>query len=166
MSVPRTLILLLALLCLPVTASAVTVRDIIELSKAGLPDDVLVAVIEADRTIFTLDKDQILELKRAGVSHAVIKKMLRSRSEFEAPVEHPVPEPVFTQPELLPPPPAPPQAEPEVAVPQVYYVPYSIWGVPRTRHPRHVPPQPFMIQPNGGFGRFINDGWVDRPVRR
>jgi hypothetical protein len=142
MSVPRTLILILAVLCLPVTASAVTVRDIIELSKAGLPDDVLVAVIEADRTIFTLDKEQILELKRAGVSHAVMLKMLRSRGEFEAAAEHPVPEPVFTQPELLPPPPAPPQAEQEAATAQVYYVPYSIWGVPHPRHPRHAP-QPF-----------------------
>jgi hypothetical protein len=166
MSVPRTLILILAVLCLPATARAVTVRDIIELSKAGLGDEVLVAVIEADRTIFTLDKQQILDLKRAGVSQAVILKMLRSRDEFEQPVEQPQVEPIFTQPELLPPPPAPPAPEPQNAAQQLYYyVPYPLWGVANPRHPR-VPAQPFMIQPNGGFGRFINDGWVDRRVKR
>ena len=165
MSVPRTLILMLVVLCLPATARAVTVRDIIELSKAGLGDDVLVAVIEADRTIFTLDKQQILDLKRAGVSKTVILKMLRSRDEFEAPVEQPQPEPIFTQPELLPPPPAPVQSEPEAAPQVYYYVPYPLWGVSNPRQPRQFP-QPFMVQPNGGFGRFINDGWVDRRVRR
>jgi hypothetical protein len=161
MSVLRTLILLLVAICLPVTASAVTVRDIIELTKAGLSDDVLVAVIEADRTIFTLDKQQILDLKRAGVSQAVILKMLRSRSEFEAPIEQPIPEPIFTQPELLPRP-APPQREAQDVAPQIYYyVPFSIWGAPTPHQPRPSP-QPFMSPQYRGFGRFINDGWVDR----
>ena len=34
-------------------AEALTVRDVVELSKAGLSDDVLLALIEVDRTVFT-----------------------------------------------------------------------------------------------------------------
>jgi hypothetical protein len=163
----RTLMLLTALL-LPATAGAVTVRDIIELSRAGLPDDVLVAVIDADRTIFTLDKAQILELKEAGVSKAVLLKMIRSRREFE-PAPEPPP-PVLTdaqpqQPEIVVIGGQQPSPEPAApVVPQYYYVPYySIWGVPHHRVPR-TPPAPFMQ--NSGFGRFINDGWVDRTKRQ
>ena len=76
-------LLVAAALLFPTSASAVSVRDIIELARAGLPDDVLVAVIDADRTIFTLDKEQILELKKAGVSNTVLLKMLRTGREFE-----------------------------------------------------------------------------------
>src|SRR5918999_3961538 len=84
MSALRMLLFGIALL-VPASASAVTVRDIIELTKAGLTDDILIALIDADRTVFSLDKSEILELKKAGVSKAVMLKMLRTRSEFDAP---------------------------------------------------------------------------------
>src|SRR5687767_8993868 len=106
----RTLVFLAALL-LPVSASAVTARDIIELTKAGLSDDILIAVIEADRTVFTLDKDQILELKKAGVSNAVLLKMIRTRTELEPAPETPPSTERYAQPEIVvigtPPPPPP-----------------------------------------------------------
>jgi len=157
----RRCVLALALLCLPATARAVTVRDIIELTKAGLSDEIITALIDADRTMFTLDGGQIVELKRAGVTPVVLLKMVRSRREFEPPAELPVqaePAPPVTQPE----PPqvvvigAQPSPPPEVLVP--YYVTVPIWGT----HPRHtpvLPAAPFMPSEAGGFGRFINDGW-------
>ena len=89
----RPFLVLVGLLLLPATAGAVTVHEIIELTKAGLSDEVLTALIDADRTIFTLDKDQILELKEAGVSKAVLLKMLRSRREFDSPPPEAAPEP-------------------------------------------------------------------------
>lgn len=162
----RTLLVVGALL-FPVSATAVTVRDIIELANAGLHDDILIAVIDADRTVFTLDKDQILALKKAGVSKAVLLKMLRTRKEYEAPVETAasagiasaniaVPQPelvvVGTQP-------APPPVT--IVVPQYVVVPYSIWGMPAHHAPR-VPAAPVLAPEYRGFGRFINDGWVDR----
>ena len=61
-------------------AWAVSTRDLIELSKAGLGDEVLVALIEADGTIFNLDAPKILELRAAGVSERVITAMLRNAS--------------------------------------------------------------------------------------
>jgi hypothetical protein len=163
MSALRTLLFLAVILLIPASASAVTVHDIIALTKAGLADDILVELIDSDRTVFTLDKEQILELKKAGVSKAVLLKMLRTRREFQAP--SPEAAPVTTevpnpQPELALTPAKPAEPATAVVVPQVYYyVPFSIWGVPT--HPGlRTPPAPFME--HRGFGRFINDGWVDR----
>jgi hypothetical protein len=160
MAAIRTLLFVAALL-IPASASAVTARDIIELTKAGLPDDILIAVIDADRTVFALDKDQILELKHAGVSRAVLLKMLRTRREFEPPPEPPAltdAQPLQPEMVVIGSQPAPPPVT--VVVPQYLLVPYSIWGVP-THMPRPVP-QPVLAPEFRGFGRFINDGWVDR----
>ena len=83
-------------------AEAITVRDIIELSKAGLGDSVLLALIEVDRSVFTIDTATIRKLKDAGVSDAVIVAMIRSGREPQpqaAPMEpvqqdpQPAPEP-------------------------------------------------------------------------
>jgi hypothetical protein len=157
----RRCVLALGLLCLPATAHAVTVRDIIELTKAGLSDEIITALIDADRTMFTLDAGQIVQLKRAGVTPVVLLKMVRSRREFEPP---PADAPDLTQPVTQPDPPQvvvigaqpSPPPPPEVIIP--YYVTVPIWGT----HPRHspvVPAAPFMPADAGGFGRFINDGW-------
>ena len=161
----RRCVLALGLLCLPATADAVTVRDIIELTRAGLSDDIITALIDADRTMFTLDADQIVELKRAGVSPAVLLKMVRSRREFEPVVDTPVaPDPTVSVAQTDPQPhlvvigaqPAPPPPPAPVVVP--YYVPVQIWG----HGPRHgfvSPAAPFMPPDVRGFGRFINNGW-------
>ena len=83
-------------------AEAVTIRDIIELSKAGLGDDVLIALIEVDRRVFTVDTATLKQLKQAGVSEAVIVALIRSgqpRTEPVAPAAAPAPEP--RQPEVI-----------------------------------------------------------------
>ena len=62
-----TILTVVALLLLAsVRVEAVSVRDIIELSRAGLSDEVLVALIEVDDTPFSLDARQLLELRAAG----------------------------------------------------------------------------------------------------
>lgn len=66
------------LLVVSVRAEAVSVRDVIELSHAGLSDEVLVALIEVDDTPFSLDARRLLELRAAGVSDRVLLAMLRS----------------------------------------------------------------------------------------
>jgi hypothetical protein len=160
----RAFLLLIVILVFPASASAVTVHDIIELTRAGLADDIIVELIDADRTVFTLDKEQILELKKAGVSRAVLLKMLRTRRDFTAPPQEAAPavtEVPNPQPELALTPAKPAEPATTVVVPQIYYyVPYSIWGVPPHAGPR-TPPQP-VLPGYRGFGRFINDGWVER----
>src|SRR2546425_3667153 len=159
----RRCVLALALLCLPATAHAVPVRDIIELTKAGLSDEIITALIDADRTMFTLDADQIVELKRAGVTPAVLLKMVRSRREFEPPAATPaaseLPPPITpNEPQQVVVIGAQPSEPPPPAVMVPYYVTVPIWGA-RPRHVPALPPAPFMPGDVRGFGRFINDGW-------
>jgi hypothetical protein len=78
-------------------ADAVTLNDVIELSKAGLSDDVLLALIEVDRTVFTVDAPALKQLRRGGVSDTVIIAIIRSgrerASDAPAPSMAPPPEP-------------------------------------------------------------------------
>lgn len=87
-------------------AEAVSVRDIIELSKAGLGEQVLLALIEVDRSVFTIDTATLKRLKDSGVSDAVIVAMIRSgrtpQPEPAAPPAPPVePETRETQPQVV-----------------------------------------------------------------
>ena len=59
-------------------ADALTVRDVIELSKAGLGDEVLLALIEVDPSIFAIDAPTLKQLKAAGVTDRVIVAMIKS----------------------------------------------------------------------------------------
>ncbi len=59
-------------------AEALTTRDIIELSRAGLGEEVLLALIEVDRGIYAIDPAALKSLKAAGVSERVIVALVRS----------------------------------------------------------------------------------------
>ena len=61
-----------------VQVGAVSVRDIVELSRAGLGDEVILALIDIDPVQYDLDAQRVLELKDAGVSERVLAAMLRS----------------------------------------------------------------------------------------
>jgi hypothetical protein len=129
----RALIALVAVLGLAAgRAEALTVRDVIELSKAGLGDSVLLALIEVDGSVFSTDTATLKKLKDGGVSEAVIVALIRSGRTQPAADPGPVVE--------SDPPPAP--REPQVVVidhrdaqpsaPVVYpvavpvYVPYPV----------------------------------------
>jgi hypothetical protein len=70
-----------AALVAPATASAVTVDEIVALSRAGVTDTVILALIDRDKTIFTLEPDQLVSLKSQGLSEPVIIAMLKSGRE-------------------------------------------------------------------------------------
>jgi hypothetical protein len=156
----RPLIVLLTLwLCAATPAFAVSTHDLIELSNAGLSDDVLVALIEADNTSFNLDAPKILELRTAGISERVITAMIKSgratddaQAAATVPVEQP---PVYNDqvPVVVA------QQQPLPPQQTVVIIP---WG-PIIQPPfGHRPPRPTIPAQFRGFGRFINDGWVDR----
>lgn len=73
-------------------AEALTIRDVIELTRAGVSEDVLLALIEVDRRVFTLDTETIKTLTDAGVSGRVIVALVKSGRE--QPVDEPPPIPV------------------------------------------------------------------------
>ena len=85
-------------------ADAVTLREIIELSKTGLSDEVLLALIDVERRAYPVDSDTLKMLKESGVSERVIIAMIRSGrskpSVPEAPVA-PTPQPEPHQPQVV-----------------------------------------------------------------
>ena len=81
-----TLLFVVPLICLLASrADALTFRDVIELTHAGLGDDVLLALIEVDRSVFPIDAASIKRLKEEGVSERVILAMVRSGREVAQP---------------------------------------------------------------------------------
>jgi hypothetical protein len=101
----RIVLALVALFMLaPGRSEAVTIRDLIELAKAGLGDEVLIALIEVDRQVFAIDTATLRKLKDGGVSETVIVALIRSgrtpRAE-PAPVAAPAPEPEPRQPDVV-----------------------------------------------------------------
>ena len=128
-------VVMVGLLAAGSAAEALTVRDIVELSRAGLGEEVLIALIDVDRGVYAIDTATLKMLKEAGVSERVIVAMVRSGRE-RPPVPEPPP-PVVEQPE---PPPAQvvviERAVPEVqqvVVPVPVYVPVPTPRF-RTRH--------------------------------
>jgi hypothetical protein len=141
-------------LAAPPAASAVSLTDLVELTRAGLSDDVIVALIQTDRTIYDLDATTVLDLKRSGVSDAVVKALLANGRDAAPPgqnAEAPLVAPTLVIIGADPPP------ETSITVsPGYFWVPAFGHGR-RARGRRHVEPQPFMR--DAGFGRFINDGF-------
>lgn len=152
----------------PVPSGAVTVDDLVALSRQGVADSILIAVIDADKTVFTLTPQQVAALKRDGVSDAVVVKMLGTAHEYGADVEV-APHVVIIGGEQQPPP-----AAPEVVgVP--FYVPVPVAVAHAGGRARRVPPAvvnptpvltpqvftPPVLGPSPQFGRFMSNGWID-----
>src|SRR5215218_2016429 len=84
----RALLALALTLSTAAVAQAVTLKDIVDLSKAGLNDDVLLALIEVDGGVFDIDTETLTRLKASGVSQKVIVALVRSgRERPPAPLE-------------------------------------------------------------------------------
>lgn len=83
----------------PLTSAAqtgpgtLTTRDLVALAQAGLGDEVLVAMIDADASVFRLGPMDVLELRKQGLSDAVLVRMIRTVPA--APLPPPVPAPAL-----------------------------------------------------------------------
>jgi hypothetical protein len=76
--VARLVLVVSAITCFAARAEAVTLREIVELTRAGLSDEVLLALIEIDQRVFPVDPNTLKMLKDAGVSPAVIVAIVKS----------------------------------------------------------------------------------------
>jgi|KBSMisStandDraft_5_1062788.scaffolds.fasta_scaffold186671_2 hypothetical protein len=69
-------------------AQAVTLKDLIDLKKAGLSDAVLLALIDSDGTVFKLTATEVRTLRDAGFSDKLIISILgtsaKGREEIDA----------------------------------------------------------------------------------
>jgi hypothetical protein len=170
----RRFLLIIVMLLMPVAASAqvITVRDIIELSKAGLGEEALIALIEVNPTVFPVDVATLKSLKAANVAPNVITAMIKSG---RTPPPPPLP---LDEPLQLPAPSAPQQAQaPQVVVidhrddePRVREVPvavpvYVAVPVRRSHHDDGVrPPVSRPVKPAepvywGWGGKLRPDAW-------
>jgi hypothetical protein len=115
------------LVCGASRANALTLHDVMELSKAGLSDTVLLALIDVDRSVFSIDSDTIKQLKTAGVSDTVIVALIKSgrtpQTSAAPAIVAPPPQVVEQEPMPLEPEP-PPAPEPAAAV--TYAVPVAV----------------------------------------
>jgi hypothetical protein len=59
-------------------AAAVSVDDLLNLKANGLSDDILVALIETDGSVFRLTPEDVVTLHRRGLGERVILAMIRS----------------------------------------------------------------------------------------
>jgi hypothetical protein len=150
-------------------AEAVTIHDVIELSKAGLSDSVLLALIDVDRSVYSIDAATLKQLKSAGVSDAVIVAMIRSGREprvedaFPPVAQEPV-APTEPQESTQPASAAPPAPYP-IVIPVPFYIAVPIAashastdGHRAAKHvvPAEVAPNCQGAQlPNWGFGGNI-----------
>lgn len=76
---------------LPPPVNGISFSEVIRLSQAGLSDDTIIAQIKRRPSPFSLSLDQVLQLKDAHVSNAVIEAMMRSgdhpANEAQAPTQ-------------------------------------------------------------------------------
>lgn len=90
-------VVLMAVAAPAAAGGTLTVRDIIELTRAGLGEDVLLALIEVDGGVYAIDPETLKTLKQAGVPDRVLVAMVRSGRERSlaepqaAPAEPPPP---------------------------------------------------------------------------
>ncbi len=169
----RRIVLALLFTCAPaalLSAQTLTPRDIVELTRAGLGDEVLLALIEVHRSVFPIDATTLKALKDAGVRQPVIVAMVTSgRGAPAVPVE---------EPRITPPEPEPAQVvvveRPvervrEVAVPVAVpvYVPVHFPHFQRLRHIEREPVKRADPVYWGFGGKLRPDAWnPDLPPKK
>jgi hypothetical protein len=84
-----------ALLLIPTLAPAqnLTPRDLLALSKAGLSDDVLIALIDTNKTVFELGPYDVIDLRQRGLSEVVLVRLIRTAAAAMVPPAVPAPPP-------------------------------------------------------------------------
>lgn len=143
----RLLLVGITVVALAGSAEALTIRDLIELSRAGLGDEVLIALIEVDGGVFAIDSATLKRLKAAGVGERVIVALVRSGREVQVEPPEPVPE----------------EPQPEAPAPQVVVVDHHDHPVERVREVLVAVP---VYVPVFTRSRHRSVGLYDPPVDR
>ena len=136
-------------------AAAVTVDELVNLKAHGLGDDILVALVETDGSVFHLSAPDIIAAKQRGLSDAVILAMIRTAEQV--PVAVPVDEAMPALPTITPPlASAAPPSPVVVSVPVPVVVPVAV-PVPVVIPVKAPEPAPVYW---GWGGQRRPDSWV------
>ena len=112
-------------------AEAVSLRDLVDLAKQGMSDDLLIALVEAEKSVFHLTAADLKDLKSQGLSDRLLIHLLQT------PALRPAPEPTFTIIGAKPARPASPPPPTVVIVDRVEQVAVPVYvPVPVVRHDR------------------------------
>jgi hypothetical protein len=168
-------------------AEALSIRDVIELTRAGISDEVLLALIDVDGGVYANDAATLKTLKEAGVSERVMVALVRSGRERRLPEAPAPPEEEAAPPQVVViehHEPREPEVQ-QVLVPVPVYVPvYSAQPrshrnrddvhYPRPVESTYVPfqsgqpavrPEPQAAPVYWGFGGKLRpDAWGQRPA--
>jgi hypothetical protein len=90
----------------PAPASGVTLAEVVTLSKAGVSEPVILALIERDQALFSMSPDQLVKLQREGLSDTILLALLKSGRPSEASFPKSPVALAVSQPPTAPPPPA------------------------------------------------------------
>ena len=77
-------------------AEAVSLRDLIDLARQGMSDDLLIALVEAEKSVFHLNAADVKELKAQGLSDRLVIHLLQT------PTLRPAPEPALVMADAKP----------------------------------------------------------------
>lgn len=100
MKIAATIAAGLMLVATPALAAthALTKQDALQLTQLSLGDDAIVAKISADKVDFDLSTDDMIELRKQGVSSAVIAAMISNRYQEKAELSLDSPDPRIPHP--------------------------------------------------------------------
>lgn len=75
----------------PVQAEDLTIDKVLELNALQIGDDAIIAKIQSDGASFDLTTDQIIDLRKKGLSSAVVAAMLKTKSGPKMSLDSPDP---------------------------------------------------------------------------
>jgi len=70
---------------------SLTIEEVLRLSKAPVADELIIARVKRNGKAFDLNTDEILVLKKSGVSETVIKYLLDPSLPYSTPAPAPAP---------------------------------------------------------------------------
>lgn len=79
-------------------AETLTVQQILELHALDIGDDAIIAKIESEDSVFDLSTDQMIELRRKGLSSAIIAAMLKTKDNAKPVLSLDSPDPMVAHP--------------------------------------------------------------------
>jgi len=95
----------------PKTGESLTVEEVVNLSKAGFSEEVIITKIRKNGKAFDLNAAELVELKRIGITDAIIKFLLDPSQPYTPPPPPPPPVSKSSDASGGLPPPAPPPAK-------------------------------------------------------
>jgi len=108
-----------------VTPGSLTIEEVVQLSKAGMSDELIVARVKRNAKAFDLNTDEIVALRESGVSETVIKYLVDPTLSYTPPAPPPPPAAPNNPPSPAIPPPKPPSDPLALKVPPesgIYYL--------------------------------------------